>query len=63
MQQSLQHKADSANTHHDEGRQGYTVRIFCPNGVYCLWQIAQNHKEAGCYTANFIEKTLFHSIQ
>lgn len=50
--QALNHEADSADAHHEEGGKGNTVSLTCTYSLNSLRKIAQNHADAGYPTAD-----------
>jgi len=60
VQQPLQHKAEGADGHHQECRQRDAVRLTCTNRMNSLWEIPQNHADAGCPATHLVKNRLFH---
>lgn len=50
VQQPLQHKGKSSNSHHQECRQGNAVGIACAYGFNGLWKITE-YKPYACHVS------------
>ena len=60
VEQALEHEAETADGHHQEGGQGYALGVARADGLNGLGQIAQHHGDAGNEAANLVERILLH---
>ena len=63
VQNALQHEADGADAHHEEGGQGYAVSIAGADGLHGLGQVAQYHADAGYPTQDGENGVIVHRLE
>ena len=61
MENTLKHKAGTANTHHEESWQCNTIGIMSTNGINRLRQITQDHRHTCQPTKDLKKNTLLHN--